>query len=201
MIKIMINAITPFHRTDDPIPSHLIPSSGKSFVVGCQGASLGRKPTNDIVLSLSIPVRPQPLPCVSVNLVLLYCYCILSGRLMISITFFVSLTLSLTISITLFLSLSLLLYVSQNDSGQGDDDRESVVNIDTAISSDHARIEMDHTTGENHRIHSLSVNTFSPLYTHSFHSFQCFRLLLHHRRHSAETELEWNLVQVREIGR
>jgi hypothetical protein len=40
--------------------------------------------------------------------------------------------------------------MSQNDSGQGDEDREAVVNIDTAISSDHARIEMDHTTGENH---------------------------------------------------
>lgn len=25
-------------------------------MVGCQGASLGRKPTNDIVLSLSVPV-------------------------------------------------------------------------------------------------------------------------------------------------
>jgi hypothetical protein len=35
--------------------------SGKSFVVGCQGASLGRKPTNDIVLSLSIPVSPLAL--------------------------------------------------------------------------------------------------------------------------------------------
>ena len=30
--------------------------SGRSFVVGSQGASLGRKPSNDIVLSLSVPV-------------------------------------------------------------------------------------------------------------------------------------------------
>lgn len=38
----------------------------------------------------------------------------------------------------------------QNESGGlGEDEKEAVVNIDTAISSDHARIEMDHANGKN----------------------------------------------------
>lgn len=48
----------------------------------------------------------------------------------------------------------------QNESGQGDEEREAVMNIDTAISSDHARIEMDPSTGLKPVLHFYLFNNF-----------------------------------------
>ena len=49
----------------------------------------------------------------------------------------------------------------QNESGQGDEEREAVMNIDTAISSDHARIEMDSSTGPKPVLFSFIYNYFA----------------------------------------
>ena len=132
---------------------------GKNFVVGCQGASLGRKPTNDIVLSISVPVR---------SLCVCMCICEKLGergsfRLseikdnvfsFIICCYFIKfhwnnyvLLLLLLFIIKKFSLLLIIYYELQNESGQGDEEREAVMNIDTAISSDHARIEMDPSTG------------------------------------------------------
>ena len=70
----------------------------------------------------------------------------------------------------------------QNEPGQGDEEREAVMNIDTAISSDHARIEMDPSTGPKPYLFSVLSHTQTRIHIHTHtHTYAHIRTRSTHR--------------------